>query len=171
MNLFPLKFQNRIKSILPEEEWELFFERCVEPLPKVVRGSDRLKDKEVLDLRPTVIDGAYFIDRAEGDEVVLGKTMEHFVGDIYMQSLSSMLPVEVLAVEGGDKVLDMCAAPGSKSTFLSQKMDNTGVLVCNELSSSRSKKLVANINRLGVCNAVVTQSDGTFMNKFFDHHQ
>lgn len=172
MKDFPSAFVERIQSMLPESEWEDFFRLCTEPLPKVVRVtplSPPLKEgKNTWDLKPTTIEGAYFVDRVDRDEVPLGKTLEHFTGEVYVQSLSSMLPVVVLDPQPGEKILDMCAAPGSKSTFIASQMENIGSLICNEMSSSRCKKLVANLNRLSVCNTVVTQNDGVRMSNFFD---
>ena len=187
MQTLDKRFMERVSLILPKEERALFFENCTRPLPKVVRiaplkeapspiiattlsevGEMKIQNiPEGWILTPTAIPGAYFIDREE-KSLPLGKTMEHFCGKIYIQSLSSMLPVLVLNPMPGDKVLDMCAAPGSKSTFMAEKMENSGTLVCNELSSSRSKKLVANINRLGVLNSVVTQNNGFTMSTYFD---
>jgi len=166
-NRFPKIFEERIKQILPESEIEDFFNRVLDPLPKVVRISqENFKKPQHWDLKKTAIKEAFFIERENQKELPLGKTLEHFTGEIYVQSLSSMLPVEILDVQVGDKILDMCAAPGSKSTFLSQKMKQTGALIANELSGTRSKKLVANLQRMGVLNAVVLQSDGSALSAF-----
>lgn len=161
-----------MKSILPKNEWKNFFEKVTAPLPKTIRiksFSTFEKNKPTgWTLKPVVeLNEAFFIKREDQKELALGKTLEHFSGEIYVQSLSSMLPVKVLNPFPGEKILDMCAAPGSKSTFLSEKMENSGVLICNELSSSRSKKLSANLTRMGSLNFVMTQSNGSTMQYFF----
>jgi len=167
--MLPKDFQERIKNILPPEEWEAFFECCTEPLPKTIRIAKNAALPKNWDLKPVAgIPEAAFITRPDQQEVALGKTLPHFSGQIYIATLSSLLPITILDPQPEEKILDMCAAPGSKTTFISERMDNTGVLVANELSSSRSKKLTANIDRMGCINTVVTQSDGLFMNKFFN---
>jgi 16S rRNA (cytosine1407-C5)-methyltransferase len=177
MKNFPKRFVERIQEILPQDQWDNFFEMCTEPLPKTIRVSKSkfgpLQSSANLnptwELKPVAdIPEAFFIDRENRDETALGRTLEHFCGEIYIASASSLLAAKVLNPEPGDKVLDMCAAPGSKSTFLSEMIGSEGVLVANELSSSRSKKLTANLDRMGCQNVVVLQSDGTNMNTFLD---
>ncbi len=167
MEKFPKRFVERIKALLPADEVDAFLEHCTEPLPKVVR----LKNEAVLqtkgwELKPTAVPEGFFIERENQTELALGKTLEHFTGDIYSQSLSSMLPVVVLNPQPDEKILDLCAAPGSKTSFLAQRMGNTGVIVANEPSSSRSKKLAANLDRMASINAVIIQTDGTILNSF-----
>jgi 16S rRNA (cytosine1407-C5)-methyltransferase len=164
----PPKFIERIQKILPETDWESFFEKCTEPLPRTIRLCKNFDQPENWELRPVAgIPEAKFIERADQREVPLGKTLEYFTGKIYPASLASLLSAKILDAQPGEKVLDVCAAPGSKSTFLAEKIDS-GVLVANELSASRSKKLAANIDRLGLKNVVLTQTDGTIMDNFFD---
>ena len=168
MRTFPEKFIERVKEMLPAKEVDAFLERSTEPLPKTVRlrpGCNIPKDwilKSVAEMPE-----AFFIDREDRTKA-LGKTREHFSGEMYIETLSSLLTAKILAPEPGEKVLDVCAAPGSKTTFLADLMNHEGVLVANELSASRSKKLAANLDRLGCTNTVITQIDGTYMDTFFD---
>ena len=171
---FPRKFVERIKRILPTEE-EDFFKTCTEPLPKIIRITNSPFKKEFKkpanwELKPvTKIPRTFFISRENQREKPLGKTLEHYGGKIYIVSASSLLSAEVLNPKEGDKVLDMCAAPGSKATFLAEKIGQyQGILVANELSASRSKKLASNIDRLGLINVAISQNDGTYMNNFFE---
>lgn len=170
--MLPQKYIDRIKQLIPETEWELFFEKVTQPLPKTIRLNPHSKLKKEIpknwQLTPvSEIPEAFFIQRENQKEQPLGKTMEHFSGQIYVQSLSSMLPVKILDPQPEEKILDMCSAPGSKTTFIAEKMENRGLLVCNEPSSSRSKKLSANLQRMGTLNYIMTQSDGTKMAYFF----
>lgn len=168
MEKFPERFVERIKILLPQNEVESFLEHCTEPLPKVVRLRNRLEEMNPhWHLTPTAVPEGYFIERDNQTEIPLGKTLEHFTGDIYSQSLSSMLPVVVLNPQPGEKILDLCAAPGSKTSFLAQRMRHTGVIVANEPSGTRSKKLAANLDRTSCLNTVVVQTDGTILNRFF----
>lgn len=79
----------------------------------------------------------------------------YFAGLYYIQEPSAMLPAQILPVEPGDKVLDLCAAPGGKTTELGAKLSGKGVLVSNDISASRAKALVKNVELFGIKNAVV----------------
>lgn len=100
---------------------------------------------------------------ADESEVPLGNSAEHMSGLFYIQEASSMMPVSALFLDQQQaftSVLDMAAAPGSKTTQIASKMNNEGVLVANEFSSSRVKVLHANIERCGVRNAALSNFDG-----------
>ncbi len=85
-----------------------------------------------------------------------GATLEYYLGYYHMQGLSSALPPLVLAPQEGDRVLDLCAAPGSKTTQMAAMMNNTGLIVANELNRRRLSILKFHLERLGVTNTVVT---------------
>jgi tRNA (cytosine49-C5)-methyltransferase len=99
-----------------------------------------------------------------------GGNIEHHLGHYYIQALSSLLPVLALEVKSSDRVLDMCAAPGGKTVFLSELMQGQGVLVANEPHLGRRRILKASIARMGASNTLVTDKlgedldfpDGTF---------
>lgn len=67
-----------------------------------------------------------------------------------------MAPAEYLMAEPGERILDLCAAPGGKSTQIACSMQGEGLIVCNEIHPARAKILSENIERMGVCNALVT---------------
>ncbi len=96
----------------------------------------------------------------------------HHSGAIYLQEPSAMSAVTVLDVQKGDKVLDLCAAPGGKSTQIAAELDGEGLLWSNEYISSRAKILASNIERCGVKNAVVSNADTSLIAEnlkgFFD---
>ena len=79
----------------------------------------------------------------------------YFAGLYYIQEPSAMMPASQLPVEPGDRVLDLCAAPGGKTTELGAKLKGEGVLVSNDISASRAKALVKNVELFGIKNAVV----------------
>lgn len=89
-----------------------------------------------------------------------GATVEHSLGHYYVQDLSSMMPPIALAPQPGETVLDIAAAPGSKTTQMAEMMANTGTIVANDVSRERIAALVGNLERLGVTNVVVTLRDG-----------
>lgn len=80
----------------------------------------------------------------------------YYAGLYYLQEPSAMLPAAVLPVHPGDRVLDLCAAPGGKSTELAAKLSGQGVLVANDVSASRSKALIKNLEVFGAENILVT---------------
>lgn len=90
----------------------------------------------------------------------IGKLFEHTLGLLYVQSKSSMLSALALSPKSEEKVLDLCSAPGSKTTLLSELMDNKGFILANEISLERSKALMFNIDRLGNLNITVSNYDG-----------
>ncbi len=79
----------------------------------------------------------------------------HDAGLYYLQEPSAMSPVSLLDVRPGQRVLDLCAAPGGKTTQIAGKMQGKGLLVCNEIHPKRAKILSSNIERLAVSNALV----------------
>lgn len=100
----------------------------------------------------------------------LGKTIEHITGQYYIQSLSSMLPPLVLNPLPNETVLDLCAAPGSKTTFLSALMKNTGVLIANEIQADRVKMLAYNLDRTGTINTGVVHERGEWLAHYYDEY-
>ena len=84
-----------------------------------------------------------------------GLSPYHAAGLYYLQEPSAMAPAELLDPQPGERVLDLCAAPGGKSTQLAGKLRGQGLLVCNEINAKRAKILSGNIERLGIANALV----------------
>lgn len=91
--------------------------------------------------------------------VPIGATPEYLAGQYLLQAGSSLLPVQALDPQVNERVLDMSAAPGGKSTHLAALMKNTGILFANDPSKDRLKALIANIHRMGVRNTVVCNYD------------
>ncbi|HUG44345.1 MAG TPA: NOL1/NOP2/sun family putative RNA methylase, partial [Acidobacteriota bacterium] len=99
----------------------------------------------------------------------LGKSLSHFLGHIYIQDLSSMLPALVLDPKAGDEVLDLCAAPGSKTTQLAALLCDRGAVAANDSSKRRLKTLIGNLKRMGAPNAVAFNAFGEqFGNLYFE---
>ncbi|KAI9224111.1 NOL1/NOP2/sun family-domain-containing protein [Blastocladiella britannica] len=92
--------------------------------------------------------------------VPVGATPEYLAGHYMLQAASSFLPVVALAPQEGERCLDMASAPGGKTTYMSALMKNTGMVFANDFNKDRTKALSANIQRLGVSNAVVCNYDG-----------
>ncbi|MCD6383645.1 MAG: RsmB/NOP family class I SAM-dependent RNA methyltransferase [Thermoplasmata archaeon] len=92
-----------------------------------------------------------------------GATLEHYLGLYYVQEASAMLPVLVLDPQPGERVLDIAAAPGGKTTQICQHMEGVGVVVANEVDQGRQVTLRGNIQRMGCHMAVITGMDGRFL--------
>ena len=104
------------------------------------------------------------------DKAILGKTIEHISGFYYIQSLSSMLPPLVLNPTEDDIVLDLCAAPGSKTTELAEIMNNKGTLISNEIQNDRVRMLVFNIERMNIINTGIIHSKGELLSKIYSNY-
>lgn len=117
--------------------------------------------------RVTSIPGAYKVLSGIG---LAGKTLEFNTGQYYIQSLSSMIPPLVLDPSGNDRVMDMCAAPGSKATQIAELMRNNGTLITNELSLNRVKMLVHNIEKLNIVNTGVLNYKGEWLSRLYDSY-
>jgi NOL1/NOP2/sun family putative RNA methylase len=90
----------------------------------------------------------------------LGKSIEHLLGYYYVQEISSMLPMLALKPEREELVLDLCAAPGSKTTQAAAYMENLGTIIANDKDIVRISILSANLERCGVTNTITTRNDG-----------
>lgn len=104
----------------------------------------------------------FWIEREDEESLPLGSTAEHLSGLFYIQEASSMLPVAALFADGDmpQRVMDVAAAPGSKTTQIAARMGNKGGILANEYSASRVKVLHANISRCGISNVALTHFDG-----------
>ncbi len=111
----------------------------------------------------------FWIEKEGEERFDIGNIPEHQLGYFYIQEAASMIPPVVLAPEPGDRVLDLCAAPGSKTTQLAQYLRNQGLLVANDVDWSRLKPLGLNLMRCGVTNtAVVLKANNRLPEAFFD---
>ncbi|CAI2724577.1 unnamed protein product [Schistosoma spindalis] len=93
-------------------------------------------------------------------QVPLGATPEYLAGHYILQGASSMLPVMALSPQLGERILDLCAAPGGKTTYIAQLMKNTGTIFANEINPNRAKALLGNCHRMGVTNTVICTENG-----------
>lgn len=107
---------------------------------------------------------AFFVDREDRSDA-LGRDLLHLVGHIYMQEAASMLPPAVLDPQPGEAVLDMSAAPGSKTTQMSAMMRNTGVIVGNDVQERRLWTLITALQRSGTVNTLVVKKVGQWYAK------
>jgi len=114
-------------------------------------------ERKAVTLRPLGI-CPYLFEYPESGSA--GSTVEFLSGWYHIQSLSSHVPVWVMAPEENESVLDLCASPGSKTSLLAQEMRNTGSILANEKKTSRLRALLNTLIRLGVANTVVSTYTG-----------
>lgn len=160
-------FKNKYKGLLGEKA-QKFFEYLNKPLDRAIRVNDlkiekeqlinRLKKKYDWELEEVDwCDKAYWI--REKDRPI-GNTMEYSLGYYYAQEPGSLVPVLALNPKPREKVLDLCASPGSKTTQIAQEVENKGILVANDVEIEKISILSFNIQRYGVSNCVITLEDG-----------
>lgn len=158
MKALPTEFTDRMKKLLGIEGYESYlrsFERSPIRAFRVntakVPSGELCQTADIKAERISCIDNAYTFECEK-----IGAHPFHHAGMIYVQEPAAMMPAECLEIEPGWKILDMCAAPGGKSTQLKNKLGDDGLLVSNEIIPSRCKILVGNVERLGLKNTVVT---------------
>ncbi|OBT12210.1 16S rRNA (cytosine(1407)-C(5))-methyltransferase RsmF [Vibrio sp. UCD-FRSSP16_10] len=118
----------------------------------------------------------FWLDNVDDSQTALGNTSQHLAGLFYIQEASSMMPVTALfdqfIADSDSRVLDMAAAPGSKTTQIAAKLNNNGLVIANEFSASRVKILFGNLMRCGVGNMAMTNFDarvfGPWLPETFD---
>ena len=167
--MIPQEFEQRMQNLLQTEYPDFIrsFENShVQSLRRnPLKGSceDFLKKMPFqLEQVPWEQNGFYY-----GEEEQPGKHPFHEAGAYYIQEASAMAPAVYLDVKPGERVLDLCAAPGGKSTQLGAAMDGKGLLVCNEIHPARAKILSENIERMGIRNALVTNETPEKLAEYF----
>jgi len=152
----------RYRSII--EDWDAFQKATETPMPYVVRSNTLKIESPALYRRfiDTGIDVTPYEWNSDLFELAEppGRRIEHWLGLYYAQEAVQTLPVMALDPQPGETALDLCAAPGGKTTYIAARMQNRGTLVANEPSGRRQMSLLANVNRLGVLNTMVTAYQG-----------
>ena len=173
MNL-PIEFEKKMKAFLGDE-WDDFlysydnnrFQALRFNTLKVQSTEERMRILKVLgissDKKVSWANEAYYFD----ENVRPGKHPYHEMGLYYIQEPSAMSAAALLAPKPGMRVLDLCAAPGGKSTQLATYLGDSGLLVSNEINTQRSRILSQNIERMGIKNAIVTNEDSFVLASHF----
>ena len=156
--MIPTLFLDRMKEMLGQE-FDDFSSALDGPQYRALRVNtgkisvDEFLKRSPFDLQsvPWTDNGFYYIEEQRP-----GKHPFHEAGLYYIQEPSAMAPVMFLDVKPGEKILDLCAAPGGKTTQIGAKMKGQGLLICNEIHPARAKILSENVERMGISNAIVT---------------
>lgn len=122
----------------------------------------RLRSKG-FELKSTIMPEVLAVGKAP---LSIGATTEYLLGHYYIQDLSSCVAVDALDVAEDQAVLDVAAAPGGKTTFIAQKMNNTGAIIALEPNGRRARSMSFNIMRCGVYNTSIFKMDGLQAGKF-----
>lgn len=157
---------SKLSDLFKKDELEAFLDANEKQRPTVLRINKLLKSRkevvQALNARKVETGTLDWTDNAVvayRSEVPLGATPEYLAGYYFIQGASSMLPVLNLDLKENQIVVDLCAAPGGKSTHIAELMNNTGMLYCNEINKERAKALRANLARMNVTNAIITNMD------------
>ncbi|MCX7785666.1 MAG: RsmB/NOP family class I SAM-dependent RNA methyltransferase [candidate division WOR-3 bacterium] len=166
------RFFERYASIIPDFDEFLKFTKL--PLKQTFRINTlkAQKDEVLAFLSDINLEAVPWYDLAFriNEKVNFGQRVEHFLGLIYVQELASMIPALVLDPKPNETILDMSAAPGSKTTQIASIMANTGLIVANDISSKRINKLIFNIEHQGVLNTVIIRQSGQRLGHLFPEY-
>lgn len=169
LNPKPL-FVERMETLLGKADFEKYWESVQISPTRSIRANTlkipvnelkkRLESKGWVLKQPFKNHPEIIIVESELNPGELGRSLEHLLGYYYVQELSSMLPVLILNPKPDESVLDLCASPGSKTSQISAKMNNSGTVIANDVKLGRIKILASNLERCGATNVILTKNDG-----------
>ena len=153
----------KIKEVFPKKELQAYLEANEKQRPTVLRINTLLKRRKdivhMLNARKVETESLAWCDSAlvaYKATVPLGATPEYLAGYYIIQGACSMFPVLNLELKEGLTVVDLCAAPGGKTTHIAALMNNTGTLYANDIDRDRAYALRSNVARMGVENCIIT---------------
>ncbi|KAI9814021.1 MAG: rRNA (cytosine-C5-)-methyltransferase nop2 [Pycnora praestabilis] len=157
----------KLFTLFPPREAFAFFEANEMPRPVVIRTNTLRTHRR--DLAQALINRGVTLEpvgkwskvglQVFESQVPLGATPEYLAGHYILQAASSFLPVMALAPQEHERILDMAAAPGGKTTYIAALMKNTGSIFANDSNKSRAKGLIGNVHRLGAKNTIICNYD------------
>lgn len=170
----PKIFEEKMKKILGEEAYQEYIACYDEPRYYGLRvNTGKISVNEFMKICPFEIQPVPWIENGfyyNGEEVSPAKHPYYFAGLYYLQEPSAMTPANRLPIEPGERVLDVCAAPGGKATELGAKLEGQGVLVANDISSSRAKGLLKNLEVFGIGNVLVLSEEPGKLTDYFSEY-
>lgn len=168
--ILPETYLARMKALLGQE-YEAYIQSFDQERHYGLRVNNlKISTEDFIEKSPFQIEKVHFASNGfyYKKEDVPAKHPYYYAGLYYIQEPSAMTPAELFHIEEGDKVLDLCAAPGGKSTELGAKLRGTGLLVSNDISASRAKALLKNIELFGIGNSLVTSETPERLSSYFD---
>lgn len=172
MNL-PRAFEEKMKHLL-HEEYEDYIRCFDEPRHFGLRvNTNKISVEDFLKIAPWPLEPIPWIHNGfyyEGEHIQPAKHPYYFAGLYYLQEPSAMTPANRLPVKPGERVLDICAAPGGKATELGAKLNGSGVLIANDISNSRAKGLLKNLELFGIGNMLVLSEEPGKLTEYFPEY-
>ena len=168
----PEKFISRMQKTLPLDEREAFFAEYEKPPVKGIRvNALKISGEEYEKISPFSLKKTPFAkDCYHIDVEKVGWHAHHFAGLIYSQEPTASSAAPMLDIQEGEKVLDLCSAPGGKGTQCAAYLKGTGLIVLNEPIPSRAHVLLSNVERMGIKNAVVFNEYPDTLAEFFGEY-
>lgn len=167
---FPECFENKMKELL-KDEYPDYIACYDDPRYYGLRvNTGKISVEEFQKICPFEIHPVPWIKNGfyyDGETAAPSRHPYYFAGLYYLQEPSAMTPADRLPVEPGDRVLDVCAAPGGKATELGCRLQGQGVLIANDISSSRAKGLLKNIEVFGIGNVLVLSEEPGKLEGYF----
>lgn len=164
---YSLYLAEKLFNLFPPREAFAFFEANESARPVVLRANTLRTHRR--ELAQSLINRGVTLEpvgkwskvglQVFESQVPLGATPEYLAGHYILQAASSFLPVMALAPQEHERILDMAAAPGGKTTYIAALMRNTGCIFANDSNKSRAKGLIGNVHRLGVKNTIICNYD------------
>lgn len=169
----PVSYQEKMKALLGADEFEQYKKSLKEPFYRGLRVNEsKIKAEEFEKISPFPcakipwIPNGYYIP----EDALASRHPYYAAGLYYLQEPSAMTPARTLPVNPGDKVLDLCAAPGGKATELAAKTGPKGLLVANDISNSRAKGLLKNLELFGMPQILVTSESPERLTEYFPEY-
>lgn len=169
----PKAFEEKMKNLLGEE-FEEYTECYKEPRYYGLRvNTAKISVEEFKKICPFSITPVPWISNGfyyDGEKESPARHPYYYAGLYYLQEPSAMTPADRLEIHPGDHVLDVCAAPGGKATELGAKLCGEGVLIANDISSSRAKGLLKNLELFGIGNMLVLSEEPGKLTEYFPEY-
>lgn len=169
----PEKFENKMKELL-QDEYDDYLQCYDEPRYYGLRvNTNKISVEDFLKIAPWPLTPVPWIPNGfyyDGDKIQPSKHPYYFAGLYYLQEPSAMTPASRIPVEPGERVLDVCAAPGGKATELGAKLKGEGVLIANDISNSRARGLLKNLELFGIGNMMVISEEPGKLVEYFPEY-
>lgn len=164
------EFYDLMKNVL-DSDYPLFFESLNKPNEKAIiyYGNKNNEFEKCFNCKIShhpIIDNAYILE----EKTSISKQICYALGKIYSQDASAMLPVFYFNINKGEVVLDLCASPGGKSAQIISKLNNSGLLISNEVTPNRCSALFENLSRIDNKNVIITSNTANQISSLYPNY-
>ncbi|MCB6342080.1 RsmB/NOP family class I SAM-dependent RNA methyltransferase [Enterocloster lavalensis] len=169
--LLPAAFADSMRALLGDEEYTSYIRSFGEDWKPGLRANGlKIRPEQLKAMLPWQLEPVPWVETGfyyDADQARPSRHPAYYAGLYYLQEPSAMTPGELLPVKPGDRVLDLCAAPGGKSTQLGARLLGEGLLVSNDISNSRARALLKNLELAGIPNICVTSESPERLSQVF----